>query len=84
MCFSLAWLLQLCVWIIIVIALVSIIRIVIPWIQAFAGIPEPIIAIINIIIWAIIAIAALYIIFGLLSCLFAGGAGLHMPALPRG
>ena len=81
MCFSLAWLLQLCVWIIIVIALISIIRIVVPWLMSWAGMPAPVVGIINIIIWAIVAIFAIYIIFDLLSCLFGGGFGL--PSLPH-
>ena len=79
-CFSMGWALNLCVWIIIVIALVSILRIVIPWIASWAGLPEPIMAIINIIIWAVICIAALYVIFELLSCIFSGGGvglGMH-------
>ena len=75
-CMSLAWVLQLCVWIVIVVALVSILRIVIPWVASWAGLPGPVLAIINIIIWAVICIAALYIIFELLSCLLGGGIGL--------
>ena len=73
MCFSLPWLEQLCVWIVMVIALVSIIRLVIPWLESWAGLPSPVIAIVNIVIWAVIAIFAIYVIFGLLSCLFSGG-----------
>ena len=82
MCFSMPWLLQLCVWIVIAVALVSILRIVIPWIASWAGLPAPILAILNIVIWAIICIVALYIIFDLLSCLLGGGLGL--PRLGHG
>lgn len=82
MCFSLAWLLQLCVWIVIVVALISILRIVIPWVASWAGFPAPVLAILNIIIWAIVCIVALYIIFDLLACLFGGGMG--FPRLGHG
>jgi len=73
MCFSLPFLEQLCVWIVMVIALVSVIRLVIPWLESWAGLPAPVTAIINIIIWAVIAIFAIYVIFVLLGCLFSGG-----------
>jgi membrane protein DedA with SNARE-associated domain len=76
MCFSIGWIEQLCVWIVIVIALISILRIVVPWLAGIVSLPGPVIAIINIVIWAVIAIAAIYIIFGLLSCLFTGGFSL--------
>lgn len=76
-CFTLGWALQLCVWIVIVIALVSILRAVIPWIESWAGLPSIVITVLNIVIWAVIAIAALYIIFGILSCVFSGGLMLH-------
>lgn len=73
MCFSLGYIAQLCIWIVIVCAIVAVIRIIIPWIASFVALPGPVLAIINIILWAVICIAAIYIIFGLLSCLFAGG-----------
>ena len=73
MCFSAAWLLSLCVWIVIVIALISILRLVIPWLASWAGLPSIILQIINIAVWAIVAIAALYVIFDLLGCLFGSG-----------
>ena len=79
MCFSLAWRLQLCIWIVIVVALVSILRVVVPWLMSWAGMPAVIMQIVNIVIWAIVAILVLYIIFALLSCLFGNG----MPLLPH-
>ena len=72
------WALQLCVWIVIVIALISILRLVIPWIASWASLPSIVISIINIVVWAVICIAALYVIFALLSCVFGGGMGLGM------
>lgn len=80
MCFSLPWLEQLCVWIVIVVALISALRVVIPWIASWAQLPAPVIAIINIIIWAVICIVAIYIIFDLLACLLGSG-GVGLPRL---
>ena len=77
MCFTLGWAEQLCVWIVIVIALISILRLVIPWLASWAGLPSIVLSIINIVIWAVICIAVIYIIFGLLSCLFGGLALQH-------
>lgn len=73
MCLSMAWAAQLCTWIIIVIALISILRVVVPWIVSFAGFPAPVVAIINIILWAVVAIACVYILFDIFACLFNGG-----------
>lgn len=78
-CLSLGFLEALCVYIIIVVALISIIRIVIPWLASWAGFPQPVMAIVNIIIWAVVAIVAVYIIFALLSCLVGGGV--YLPRL---
>lgn len=75
-CFTLGWALSLCVWIIVIIALITILRAVVPWLMSWAGLPSIVVTIVNVIIWAVVAIAAVYIIFGLLSCLF-GGLALH-------
>jgi len=78
MCFSLGWLEQLCVWIIIVSAVIAVIRLLIPWLGSLIGVPI-VVQIINIALWAIVAIMAVYIIFALLSCLLGGGGLLHFP-----
>ncbi len=78
MCFSLPWLEQLLIWLVIVCAIVAIIRLLVPWITGMIGVPI-IGQAINIILWAFLAIICIYIIFGLLSCLIGMG-GLHFPA----
>jgi len=78
-CFSLQWIGHLLVWLIVVIAVVTIVRILVPWLLSLAGgIPAPIMAIINVILWAIIAIAVVWIVVDLLSCLTGGGSGLSL------
>lgn len=77
-CFTLAWAEQLCIWIIIISAVVAIIRVVIPWLTGLmGGIPGPVVQIMNIILWAVIAIMVVYIFFALISCI-AGGPGLTL------
>lgn len=79
MCFSLAWAEQLCVAIIIVVAIWSIIKLLLPYVTQFM--PALVVQIIQIVLWAVIAIMCVYIIFGLISCLIGGGSGLlHFPS----
>lgn len=66
--------------IIVIIALVSIIRIIVPWLMGFFGFPAPVVQIINIVLWAGIAIAGVYLLVGLFGCMLGGG-GLHVPTL---
>ena len=74
MCFSLAWLEQLCVYAVVIWAIYLIIKMLIPYIQ----IPI-LVQILQIVLWAIIAILVIYVIFGLLSCLLSmGGGGLSL------
>ncbi len=75
-CFSLGYLEQLLVWLIIVGAIIAIIRLVVPWVLAQVGIPL-VGAVLNIILWAIICIFVIYIVFALLGCL--GGVSLMPP-----
>lgn len=78
-CFTLAWLQQFLVWCIIVGAVIAIIRLVVPWVLSQVGIPL-IAQVVNIILWAIVAIFVIYIIFALLSCLMGmGGISLLPP-----
>ncbi len=76
MCFSLEWLERVCVFIVIAIAIWSVIKLLLP----LVGIPL-LAQILSIILWAVIAILAIYVIFGLLSCLLSlgGGMGSLMP-----
>ncbi len=76
-CFSLQWLESVFIWIIIAIAVWSIIKLLLPYIGV------PILAqILEIVLWAIIAIIVVVIIFTLLSCLLGGGGIGHL--LPSG
>jgi hypothetical protein len=76
MCFSLQWVEQLCIYIIVVVAIWSIIKLLLPYVTQFM--PAIVVQIIQIVLWAIVAIICVYIIFGLLSCLL-GGAGSLVP-----
>ena len=78
MCFSLEWVMRLCVFIVLVIAAWSIIKLFLPYLTQF--LPDIVVQIIRIVIWAIIAIICIYIIFGILSCLIGAGGGLHFPS----
>jgi hypothetical protein len=77
-CFSLGWIEQLCIWLIIVIAIVSIIKLLVPFLAGLIGFPI-VAQIINIVLWAVVAIMCVYIIFALISCLIGG---MHFP-VPR-
>lgn len=74
MCFSLGWVEQLLVWIVIVVAIVGIMRLLLPWIAGQLGAAGSIImGSINIVLWAFIAICVIYFCFALIGCLGAGG-----------
>lgn len=73
-CFSMSWAEQLCIWLIIVFAVVAVIRLVVPTLLGWIG--SPLIAgIINIVLWAVVAIMAVKIIFMLLGCIVGGPGG---------
>jgi hypothetical protein len=80
MCFSLAWLEQLVIWLIIVSAIIAVIKLVIPFLDSFTGMPI-IGRILMIILWAVVAIAFVIIIFGLLSCVLGGTGTLGFPRI---
>lgn len=81
MCLSVAYLFTLFIWLVIVGAIYAIIRLVVPAVLANFGGPGTLLAsVINIVLWAILLIAVLYIVWGLVECLFgAGGLSLHPP-----
>ena len=81
MCFSLGWAEQVCIFIIIVIAIWSIIKLLLPYMTQF--LPALVVQIIQIVLWAVIAIMCVYIIFGLISCLLGAGGGLMGGHFPR-
>jgi hypothetical protein len=77
-CFSLQFIEQVCIFIVILIGLWSLIKLVLPYLTQF--LPAIVIQIINIVVWVIIAIICIIIIFGLLGCLLSAGGGLlHFP-----
>ena len=78
MCFSLGWLEQLLVWLVIVAAVIMILKLVVPWVASQLGIPI-IAQVLGIILWAVIIIFVIYFCFALLSCLGGGG----LPLFPH-
>jgi hypothetical protein len=78
MCFSLAWLEQLVIWLIVIAAVIAIIKLLVPLLDSLIGIPI-IGQIIMIALWAFVAIAVVILIFGLLSCLLGGSGTLGFP-----
>jgi len=80
MCFSMGWLEQFLIWCVWVIVIVTILRLVVPWITSFFGIPI-LGQILAIILWGIIAIIGIILVFSLLSCL--GGIGGGLSLFPR-
>ena len=75
-CFTLGFLEQLIVWLIIIGAIVACIKLLVPWVTSFTGIPV-LGQIIMIVLWAIVAIMVVYLIFGLLGCLVGAGPPFH-------
>jgi hypothetical protein len=73
-CFSLLWVQQLIIWIIVIAAIVAIIRIVVPWLTGIMGgsLPAPVWQILNIVLWAVVAIAVVIIVFDLIACIASG------------
>jgi len=79
MCFSLEWVEQLLIWLVIVGAIVAILRLLIPWALSFFGFnPGPIMQIINIVIGAIVVIFVIYFVFAMIACLSSMGGGLSL------
>jgi hypothetical protein len=79
-CFSLTFWEQVCIMIVIIIALWSLLQLLLPYVTQF--VPALVVAIIRIIVWAVIAIICIYIIFGLIGCLISAGGGL-VPSFQR-
>jgi hypothetical protein len=76
-CLSLQWFEQILIWLIIVSAIVAVIKLLIPWVSSMTF---PIVGqVLSIVLWAILAIIAVYIIFALLSCLLGMSGGLRLP-----
>jgi len=78
-CLSLGFLQQLIIWVVVIAAIVAVIRLLVPYLTSLIGFPI-IGRIIEIVLWAVVAIAVVYLIFGLLGCLMGSGGGLHLPS----
>lgn len=75
MCFSLGWIETLLIWLVIVFAVIAILRLLVPWVFSILGANTgPLLPIINIVVWAVIAIFVIYIAFALIACLLGSGA----------
>lgn len=72
-CLSWIWLEQLCIWIVLIWAAISIIRIIVPWLAGLIGMPM-VTQILQIVLYAIVAIIAIKIVFMLIGCLFGAGS----------
>jgi hypothetical protein len=68
-CFTLGFLEQLLIWLVVLIAVVSIVRLVIPWLLNFFGLGGIVAQIIMIVLWAVVAIIGIRILFLLAGCL---------------
>lgn len=73
MCFSLGWVEHLCIYLVCIVAVVAIMRLIIPWLLSLIGGGGIIAQIINIVLWAVVAILVIYIVFGLIGCLLGSG-----------
>jgi hypothetical protein len=85
MCFGLAWFEQVLIWIVIVVAVISLLRLLVSFVLPKLGLGAEIvtflIAAVRIIIWAIVCIFAIFFIFELISCLLSMGGGLSLPRM---
>lgn len=76
-CFSLPWIEDLLIWIVIIAALVGLVRLVLPPVLAGLGAAGgTVAAALNIVLWAAVAIFLILIVFDLASCLMGG---FHLP-----
>lgn len=74
-CFSINYFFQLMIWLVVIGAIYAIIKLVIPAVLANFGGPGTLLAqVLNIVLWAVLLIAVLYIVWGLVSCLLGGGS----------
>src|SRR5258708_19747988 len=71
-CFTLGWIEQILIWLIVLGAVVALIKLVLPLVLSNLGVVgSTIVAALNIVLWAIVAIALVIFIFDLIGCLVA-------------
>ena len=79
-CFSLGWIENVLVWLVIICAIIAILKLLVPFVLAQVGATGGIIAqAINIVLWAVICIFIIWVCFMLISCLIGMGGGLSLP-----
>lgn len=77
MCFSLAWVQALLIDLVIIVAVVAIIKLLVPFLTSLLPAGGNVISgIINIVLWAVVAVFIIYIIFGLIGCISGHGFAL--------
>jgi H+/Cl- antiporter ClcA len=82
MCFTLLWFRDLLIWLVVMVAVVALLRLLLPWLLRQLGTDVGVLMrAIDIFVWAIVAIFVIYVIFALISCLAGGGGAL--PLFPR-
>lgn len=74
-CFSLVWLESLLIWLVIIVAIVLVVRLLVPLVAATLGPPWQafvgfLTSLLNIVIGAVVTIALILLIFDLLACAF--------------
>jgi len=69
-CFSLLWLEQLLIWLVVIAAVVALVKLIVPHIVGPLGAAGSMaVSALNIVIWAIVAVAVIILVFDLLSCI---------------
>lgn len=78
MCFTLEWLRDLFIWLIVIGAIIAIVRILLPMVLSLIGAPAgTIMQIVNIALWAFIAVMIVVFAFDLIGCIG------HIGGFPR-
>lgn len=82
-CFSLEWLKDLLIWLVIVLVVIGIVKLLIPALMSWFGAPPgggSVMTILGYILWGIVAIAVIIFVFDLITCALGnGGTGLSFP-----
>lgn len=83
MCFSLNWLMQICILAIVIIAIVAILKIIIPYALSKAGATigqgiSVVLEVLKIVLWAVVAIIVVILCFELIACLIGYAGNLQL------
>ena len=86
-CFSIQWVEQLLIWLVIFGAVFAILNLLVPFVLSGIGAPlsgavSVIVSVLRIVFWAAVVIAVIIICFDLISCLIGHG-GLSLPHVTR-